>query len=301
MLRNSSAGPVRSISQLFAWALVGSLLVTDVLWCLLRGLSVSGVWIVAGCTCILLAVSAVYRRRSRCIMDWTEGMALWIAFSAAGCVFSYLCATCAMPLHDDVLANIDRAAGFDWQLWRETLLGRPLLHSVLAAAYGSLFAQILFSVFFFPARGLTGRGRELFLLAALTLLPTASISALYPVVGPLTGAPYMPDLLALRAEGPREFELLRMQGIIQMPSYHTILAILFTYAYRGTGTIGWGIAGLNVIMLPSIPPIGGHYLADMIAGGAIAVLFILGSRWRSMRFQTAPAPVRPSTQAVQRS
>jgi hypothetical protein len=156
-------------------------------------------------------------------------------------------------------------------------------------------------VFYFPARDLTERGRELFLLAALTLLAAASISALYPVVGPWSGAPYMPELLALRAEGPWEFELLRMQGIIQMPSYHTILAILFTYAYRGTGTIGWGIAGLNAIMLPSIPPIGGHYLADMIAGGAIAVLFILGSRWRSMRFQTARELVRPSTQAVQRS
>jgi hypothetical protein len=67
-----------------------------------------------------------------------------------------------------------------------------------------------------------------------------------------------------------------MQGIVAMPSYHTVLAVLFTYAFRGTGLLGYGIAVLNVAMLFSIPPVGGHYLVDVLAGamlafGAIAV------------------------------
>ena len=79
------------------------------------------------------------------------------------------------------------------------------------------------------------------------------------------------DLLALRAGGPWHFELSAMQGIVTMPSYHTVMAVLFTYAFRRTGLVGYGIATLNLVMLLSIPPIGGHYLVDMLAGGALAL------------------------------
>ena len=62
-----------------------------------------------------------------------------------------------------------------------------------------------------------------------------------------------------------------MQGIVTMPSYHTVMAVLLTYAFRRTGLIGYGIATLNLVMLLSIPPIGGHYLVDVLAGGALAL------------------------------
>ena len=70
-----------------------------------------------------------------------------------------------------------------------------------------------------------------------------------------------------------------MEGIIEMPSYHMVLAVLLTYAFRVPGWSDWGIAGLNALMLLSIPPVGGHYLGDMIVGGAIVVLFMFGIRW----------------------
>ena len=62
-----------------------------------------------------------------------------------------------------------------------------------------------------------------------------------------------------------------MEGIVTMPSYHTVLAVLLTYAFRRTGLVGYGIATLNFVMLLSIPPIGGHYLVDVLAGGALAL------------------------------
>jgi membrane-associated phospholipid phosphatase len=62
-----------------------------------------------------------------------------------------------------------------------------------------------------------------------------------------------------------------MNGIVQMPSYHTVLVVLFTYAFRGTGLIGYVIAALNIFMLLAIPPVGGHYLVDVLAGGALAL------------------------------
>ena len=62
-----------------------------------------------------------------------------------------------------------------------------------------------------------------------------------------------------------------MEGIVTMPSYHTVMAVLLTYAFRRTGLVGYGIATLNLVMLLSIPPIGGHYLVDVLAGGALAL------------------------------
>jgi hypothetical protein len=159
--------------------------------------------------------------------------------------------------------------------------------------------QIVVSTLYFPARGLSERGRELLLLAILTVLPTILISAIWPVLGPFAAfggdeATFLPHLLALRAGGPWHFNLLTMQGIIQMPSYHTVLAVLFVYAYRGSGWLGWGIAGLNGVMLLSIPPIGGHYLVDMLAGGAIALLFVLAARWMELsRLKTVGPSVKP--------
>jgi hypothetical protein len=210
--------------------------------------------------------------------------ALWVAFTAAGCVLTYLAATCAWPLHDAVVNDLDNALGFDWLAWRGVVLAKPVLAWALRLAYASLLPQIVFSILFFSTTCLTRRSVELFWLAAVTLLPTALVSALCPVLGPFAlfgvgDTAYLPDVTVLRAGGPWHFALPTMYGIITMPSYHTVLAVLFTYAFRGTGLVGWGIAGLNAAMLLSIPPIGGHYLADMIAGGAIATLCVLGSRW----------------------
>lgn len=222
----------------------------------------------------LLALSAVYRGRSGCVAEMAETAALWIAFSAAGCVLTYLCASDSRPLQDAVISDLDHAAGFDWWAWYRFVLDRPFLHGVLSVAYASLLPQILLAVLYLPAMGRAERNIELLLLAQLTLLPTALISALWPVLGPSTELEYVPHLLAMREPGPWSFDLSSMQGIVEMPSYHTVLAILFIYAFRKTGAMGWTIAALNLVMLPSIPPFGGHYLADLFGGAALAVVAI---------------------------
>ena len=143
--------------------------------------------------------------------------------------------------------------------------------------------QTIASVLILPALGMTRQCSELLLLAALTLIPTTLISAVWPVLGPFDkhggdNAEFLSHLFALRMAGPWHFDLTTMQGIIQMPSYHMTMAILFTYAFRYTGLVGWVVAGVNGIMLLSIPPIGGHYLVDVLVGGTIAILCIMASR-----------------------
>jgi hypothetical protein len=139
----------------------------------------------------------------------------------------------------------------------------------------ALVCQVLLAVLFLPLIGRPQRGIELLLLAMTTLLPVAAISAVWPAVGPApAGEDFLPHALALRRSGPWTFDLSAMQGIVVIPSYHTVPAILFTYAFRGTGVMGWAIATLNAIMLPAIPPVGDHYLVDVVAGGGLAIFTI---------------------------
>jgi membrane-associated phospholipid phosphatase len=51
--------------------------------------------------------------------------------------------------------------------------------------------------------------------------------------------------------------------------------------------IGIGVTGINVLMLPAIPFIGGHYLVDMFAGAAVAGVAIVSVRYW-LRSQTLP-------------
>jgi hypothetical protein len=67
-----------------------------------------------------------------------------------------------------------------------------------------------------------------------------------------------------------------------------VLAVLFTYAFRGTGLIGYVIAALNMVMLLAIPPAGGHYLVDVIAGGALALGAI--AVWRATQHGVSRIP-----------
>ena len=209
---------------------------------------------------------------------------MWFAFIATVAVLSYLAASCAFPLQDVMMERLDRAIGFDWSAWHDAVLDRPILSWLLLMAYNSLLPQVLLAIIYFSATDRSARIGELLLLAGATLAATVLISAIWPTLGPCAAhgqlgvrgerrwrLAYLRDLLALRAGGPWHFELSAMQGIVTMPSYHTVMAVLFTYAFRRTGLVGYGIATLNLVMLLSIPPIGGHYLVDMLAGGALAL------------------------------
>ncbi len=117
----------------------------------------------------------------------------------------------------------------------------------------------------------------------VSLLITAIISGILPALGAFVtfGVPefaratHLPHLLALRDASISSFPLPGMQGIITLPSYHTVLAILLTYVYRGERHWFPAIALINCLMLVSVPTEGGHYLIDMIAGASVAILSIM--------------------------
>lgn len=272
----------------WTWTIVGALAAIDVAWCAHAGLTIRRIGPAVAASAALWALSMIYRQRCRPLSDTAEIAALWIAFPACSGILSYLCATAAQPLQDPLFSAIDRELAFNWWAWHAYVLRFRLLNAALCAAYGSLAPQILLSVLYLPAIGRARLGGELLLLASSTALVCCAISALWPATGPSTEFSYIPHLMTLRAQGPWQFELFNMEGIVEMPSYHTILAILLTYAFRNTGVLGWSIAALNLVMLPAIPPIGGHYLADMLAGAVIAASAIGMVRWIHLQSSNRP-------------
>ena len=239
------------------------------------------------CTALgLMAAGARLRQSERWsrVGVMTDAAGTWIAFTAAGCVLTYLAARCALPLCDDTLESLDRAMGFDWMAWSDWVAAHPALHAVLRLAYASLLPQIVLCCCVLPLTGGATRLRELFWAALACILVTAAMSALLPALGAFAHhglgaqADWLPDLLALRRPGPQAFDLGQMKGVVTMPSFHAVLAVLFAHAHRRTGAVGLAVAALNLAMLASTPGEGGHYLCDVIAGCVLAVAAIVAVR-----------------------
>jgi membrane-associated phospholipid phosphatase len=91
----------------------------------------------------------------------------------------------------------------------------------------------------------------------------------------------------MRNGGSASFALGQLRGIVTFPSYHTVLAILFTYAHRSRRSFPVFLI-INCLMLVSIPSEGGHYLSDVLAGAGLAVVAIVAARVILQRDIRAP-------------
>ena len=164
-----------------------------------------------------------------------------------------------------MLVAADAALGFDWTGWYDFLAPHRNLRFVLWLAYLSLLPQILISIFWFSRQDLNNFNYELLFNNIVSLLITTAIFLMFPVLGHQETARGLdlPVLLALRGGGPWSFDLAQLQGLISFPSYHTVLAVLLTYAHRRSRLL-LPIALVNGIMLFSIPSYGEHYLIDLV-------------------------------------
>ena len=266
-----------------AWLAMSAVAGIEAVWARWVGLSVEGCWPIACVALGLMAAGALCRRSPSfaAVGDMTAAAGNWIAFTATGCVLTYLSARCGLPLRDEALESLDRCLHFDWMAWSAWVAAHPPVHLALRMAYASLLPQIVLCCCVLPLTAGARRLSDLFWSAFATLLVTSAASALVPALGAFAhhGLParadWLADLLALRRPGPVAFTLHRMKGVVTMPSYHAVLAVLFIHAHRRTGCLGAAVALLNLIVIVSTPSEGGHYLCDVIAGGLVATASIV--------------------------
>ncbi|MGH7123533.1 MAG: phosphatase PAP2 family protein [Stellaceae bacterium] len=277
------------------WLVVGAIAAADALGLNALGIHLAGEGLthVAGAALFVGALGAFYTylRPNPRIVDVAHTMTLLLAFFAATAVLSYLLTATALPLVDHQLAAADRALGFDWMAWLAWVRARPVLALVLQIVYLSAIPQLLAIAL---AHGFTGRPERnsdflWSMMASLAII--VPVSALWPAAGAWVeydalrfgNEAQVHDFLAMRAGTLHELDLTRLQGLINMPSFHTTLGVLYAYALRGRRLLFAGATLFNAVMILSVLTEGGHYLVDVIAGAAVAVAAI----WAAHRIESA--------------
>ena len=274
-----------------AWSLTLLVMCVDAVWLVFGGWSVSA----RGVAVIGFALAAFhsplmlgrYRRDLR-ISTTVRAAALLVAFQAAAATLSYLAVSTNAALVDAPLAAWDRALGFDWLALHAWLQAHPSAQATLRFAYYSGLAQLVFVVLFLGLSHRPGRLDEFMRLFIVATLLTILVSGVLPAAGAwkhyAIGTPFdlasLSHFEALRDGRLRDIPLHAMQGLISIPSLHTVMALLLAYAMRATVLLPVFVV-LNAAMLASTPVDGGHYLVDVLAGAALAIGLIALERRRS--------------------
>jgi len=259
--------------------LIASILVLDAIGIMMKGLKVELPTFVEPML-IWLALFAPSRLRrwpaAACFNRSAAALALAIAATMA---LACLVAMNQRPPIDGALAAADRWLGFDWSATDQWLSVHSFENVLLILAYQSYPIQILV-LFYLGARTRDHRGSELIWLNGIGLIICLAVSGSIPSVGYPSAANLMGihNLQILRDPAIGTLSLLQSVGTISFPSFHAVLAGTLTYCWRGSRAFV-PMAALNVVMLISIPAVGGHYLADLAAGSAIGLLAIGITRW----------------------
>lgn len=279
--------PLSRTSQIYclAWLALATLLAVDCVGARLAGLTFLDQGPNAVTVLVLVLFSGLFYllfgRASR-VSTMLRYLALWFAALPLNYIFTYLFVPLNFPPVDIALDQFDRWLGFDWLGWYHFVERHTTVRSALAIAYASIPFQLYFSIVYFSHREESERSNELWWTAMVALVITSVISGALPAMGAfeyygVVDARHGLHLFELH--GLRDGSLTRitfdhLKPIISLPSYHTVLAILLTYVYRRHHSMLYVILPLNVAMLVSIPTQGGHFLADMFAGAAVAAVSI---------------------------
>ncbi|MGQ0456952.1 MAG: phosphatase PAP2 family protein [Hyphomicrobium sp.] len=241
-----------------------------------------------------------------------------LIFAPAAVLLSYLIFSAGFPMQDAAFARMDSAFGFDFAGFVGFLNAHPDIGWLLIRSYQSCIEQIFVILLLLAAVGRTDDLWNVIALLILGCIVTVIISGLVPAIAPYTyygvdpasydalekmspgiGRYHVADVLALHSGQYAAFEFGKNAGLITFPSYHAMVAFTAVYGMRSFKYAFWPVAALNVLVIVSTIPVGGHYLVDIIGGGAvfIACLALIDkcnrrpSMWSRLAL-AAPAPAK---------
>jgi hypothetical protein len=291
-------------------------IVRTTFYCFLGALSLSVLLLLTDTYVLGEAVSERTRGLYRFGADFLALVSIRHLFPLAMTVASY-----GLVPHGLVLAD-------EWLSWPERMLGitHPLVYRACEAGgllpamevmYDSVWAQVVVMLVWF---GLVRRNlRPLWeVAAAVSVAGSVGLVVFWlaPAIGPWSyygypaygypaspaEAAFLADFLALR-EG-HFTALVTGQGLVTIPSFHVVFAVLFTWVFRQEPwvyplAITWNVAVIAVTF-----PVGWHYLADLPAGmilvaGTIAVVRRIqgaSATPATVDYVTTAAPAQPAPQ-----
>jgi membrane-associated phospholipid phosphatase len=190
---------------------------------------------------------------------------------------SYLIVSLHLPLIDHPLRVADAVLGFDWQSFADfTLVKHQFTARVLTWAYLSFYLQP-FAILMICAANPKLSEKEFVQNYALSVIICVVIGGILPALGePCRVWPL--ELGEFERVWRGQWHVLdfsTIQGLVAFPSFHAAFAVIAVYAVRHSLPALLGLAPINLLMLVSTAPVGGHYLIDIIGGVMAAGLSIL--------------------------
>lgn len=276
----------------WSWRVLIGVGLADVLWILIARVAVDrqSAAVLAAAAAAALAVKAYAGRgrlseRSRIFL---EGLAFLLAAWPALRLLNHLTMTTALPLVDARLAARDAALGFDWLGYVRGLDRHPLLLRLMELTYTGLDSySVVTAVALLFAFG-AERMREFVLAFFAAAVAVVVLGPLFPAYGamahyapapaqfahmtPACGTYYLASLMRLRAPGPHALSWRYLPGLVTFPSFHAAMGVIGVYCCRGKRLVFLASLALNSFMIASTPLFGSHYLIDLIAGAALALI-----------------------------
>jgi membrane-associated phospholipid phosphatase len=238
---------------------------------------------------LILALVAIYvivakiRRLPR-IAAFVLALAQFISMICVLVILSYLTTSLDFPLIDRQLASIDQLLGLNWLATFNWVKAHPVINNLCNMAYLCHGMQIYIILAVLSVTERFERIREFLFLFSTTLLITIVISAFLPAAGAWVfySAPgqldYVADFNALRSGTMSEIDMNKATGLIQFPSFHAALGLIYIIAVRGIYVLFPLLICLNTLMIASAVIVGGHHFSDIFAGLALVPLVWLTLR-----------------------
>ena len=253
-----------------------------------------------------LAVFYSTRRPQDVLAFGTSGAAYFVAFSIVMGPMCYVAASLGMPLQDELFSRFDRAIGFDWLRTFKVTMSTPGLAEAASLVYGNSAYQMLLAWIALVATRQFDRLAGLLGALALATVITLAVSAFLPAVGAYSfhgvtdallpnmrgtgaGAWHVKDLLAVRDGSLRFLDPKTMEGIVQFPSFHSVVAAMAGWATFRIRLLRWPMALFSAAVIATTLPIGGHYVIDILAAMAVTACAL-----RIMGPMPAATPAFPS-------
>jgi len=213
-----------------------------------------------------------------------------IALGLSGSAFVYVALLYGGEDATWLAHEIDAMLLFDWSRYYRAVQQMPLFDGLLSLAYDTLPIQLFILPLLLLVGGAPIHARLLMNCLAVTLFATGCIAAAWPVLdaavwhgfyefGQSSKEEHVDHWRRLREGAMRQIDLKDMTGLITFPSFHTSAAVLFAGASAALRGFGWCFATLNGVMIAATPRWGTHYLADTVAGAALA-LIVMSVSWR---------------------
>jgi hypothetical protein len=237
----------------------------------------------------------------RVVRDIAETFGLFTAVSLTGAVATYPIAAETQGTIDPLLQQIDAALRFDWLAWYRIVADHRSLQIIGSAAYQSIYISPAVILGYCAWADKRAAARGLIASFWVSAVLALALFRCWPAYGPFATlwhgpAPYMTEsglyesqlVPLLRAHLMREVDLASLRGLVEAPSFHTASAVLYIAAAWPFARIRWPIVLVNVVMLLATPVEGTHYLADMLAGAAVAVFGLVVVAAVRRRLATTP-------------